>query len=157
MSITHEPRRQRYVVTVGSIRRLSTYGEGCPRAEAHAFARELERELITKAEIARAFAEEAAQLALEARAVLADEQAEAEAWAQAAETCDACCCEGETFEQADGRLLCAGCAGFRAPGRFGRFERDVYDFAANRWYCTAASWPYSPAARAGAEVYEVAA
>lgn len=85
------------------------------------------------------------------------EDAEAEAWAQAAETCDGCGGQGETVEQADGRLLCAWCAGFRAPGRFGRFERDVYDFASNRWYCTAASWPYSPAARAGAEAYEVAA
>lgn len=157
MSITHEPRRQRYVVTVGSIRRLSTYGEGLPRAEAHAFARELERELITKAEIARAFAAEAAQLALEARAVLADEQAERDAWAQAAETCESCGAQGETVEQADGRLLCAWCAGFRAPGRFGRLEGQVYDFTANRWYCTAVSWPYSPAARAGAEAYEVAA
>ena len=102
-------------------------------------------------------AEEAAALALEARAALADEQAEAEAWAQAAETCESCGASGETIEQPDGRLLCAWCAGFRAPGRFGRFERDVYDFAANRWYCTAVSWPYSPAARAGAEAYEVAA
>jgi hypothetical protein len=78
--ITHEPRRQRYVITVGDVRRVSTYesgaGSDCSRAQAWQFARELEAELKRKARAAvRAEIDEAA--ATDAAA----EVAEAARWA----------------------------------------------------------------------------
>lgn len=40
--------------------------------------------------------------------------------------------------------------------RYVRQGGDVYDTNAGRWYCTVASWPYSPAARDGAVLGEPA-
>lgn len=48
-TITHEPRRQRYVVVLGATRRLSTYEDGESQVWAEAFAYSLARELEAKA------------------------------------------------------------------------------------------------------------
>lgn len=98
---------------------------------------------------------EAAELALEERAAQADAQA-ALAELRGETHCETC----GAFDDA-GCERCPRCGDALLPhpcvGAYARLEGSVYDLAANRFYCTVAAWPYSPAGRAGATLGELAA